>query len=448
MMENVSEHPRRYFWETDRSPTVGLTVWTVSLLILGILAGSVFAKIEIIARGQGKIVPIAKVQFLQPQKSGKISNILIQEGDLVAAGQVLIELDQTSATSEITSINADLQRLESERLLCRGVLSAFEANDPSNVKFAEIQIETLLQNQLSGQKLKEVRNQLNATLLNIRDTITQTDSNIEKAKKTIEVGKAKITLSKLEYEYEQKKYVNYKELLAKGSVSQANFQDRERAMLNARNQIDILIAQQNEIEAEYTSFEKQRQKEISTQRLQYKVRLNDAETTLNAQRGKRKAALRDLADATLVAPIGGKIENLAVFTIGGFVEAGSKLLSIVPVNSGLEIEAFFPNKDVGFLTEGQLVYVKLDAFPAERFGFVRGRVRNVGADARDPKGNNEWLYAVRIALDRDHLESQGKKLVFSSGMTGTVDVVTGHRTLFSYFFEPIIKNLQDSFGER
>ena len=122
-------------------------------------------------------------------------------------------------------------------------------------------------------------------------------------------------------------------------------------------------------------------------------------------------------------------------------------MRIVPDDNITEIEAVFANSDIGFIKKNQLVNIKLDAFPAERFGMLRGRVTNVSADAIEvPKVG--WGFVVRIRPETPYLKTLAIKYPLKSGMTATIDIVTGERNLLSYFFAPILKTVQDSMGER
>ncbi len=203
-----------------------------------------------------------------------------------------------------------------------------------------------------------------------------------------------------------------------------------------------------ELTAEAKAMAKQRASLVSAALATYRKQLNEAEIALQGLNADLVAAQNRLENLTLRAPRGGKVEKLSVFTSGGFVEEGASLMSIVPLGEDIEIEAFFDNRDIGFLGNDQKAFVKFDAFPAERFGIIQGRVTSVGADARGDVAAGKWVYAVRLRLTQSGVKNADRTIKFAPGMTATVDVVTGERRLISYFFEPILKAIQDSFGER
>ena len=111
------------------------------------------------------------------------------------------------------------------------------------------------------------------------------------------------------------------------------------------------------------------------------------------------ASERRLVNARLVSPVNGVVDQLSVYTVGGIVNAGQELMRVVPQDQGFEIEAMFPNTDVGFLSVGQRANVKLDAFPSERFGALEGTISSVSADAVEVS-ENVFGFVVRIKRKR------------------------------------------------
>lgn len=122
--------------------------------------------------------------------------------------------------------------------------------------------------------------------------------------------------------------------------------------------------------------------------------------------------------------------------------------ALVPSDVKVGIEALFENRDIGFLRAGQKAFIKFDAFPAKRFGIVNGRVSMVGADSREQVASKKWAYAARLVLDQTSLRVEGKDMALTPGMTATVDVITGERLIIGYFFDPVIKAVQDGLQER
>jgi hemolysin D len=122
-------------------------------------------------------------------------------------------------------------------------------------------------------------------------------------------------------------------------------------------------------------------------------------------------------------------------------------MNIVPYHGTPILEVMVANQDVGFVRTGQRVNIKLSAFPSERFGHVKGMVTHISADATEIAADS-WGFSIRIEPESAYLKTADVQHKLRPGMTARVDIITGSRTLISYFFAPIIKTLEDSLGER
>lgn len=174
------------------------------------------------------------------------------------------------------------------------------------------------------------------------------------------------------------------------------------------------------------------------------------------QQSEQKANLlaQDLAKAryqdlptTLRAPVSGTVQQLNVHTIGGVITPAQPLLTLVPENQPVEVEAMLENKDVGFVHPHQKVTVKIETFTFTKYGTVSGEVMSVSDDAIEDEKKG-LIYNARVRLDKNHLlgESQGLKL--SPGMAVTVEVKTDERRIIDYFLSPLEQHLSESLGER
>ena len=137
----------------------------------------------------------------------------------------------------------------------------------------------------------------------------------------------------------------------------------------------------------------------------------------------------------LVAPVDGTVQQLAVHTVGGVVEAVRPLMVVVP-HGALKIEANVLNRDAGFVRRGQEVAVKLEAFPFTRYGTVPGRIESISPDAVDDRKQGP-VYVARIAPLRSVIDRGDAVVPLQPGMSATADIKTGQRSLLSYLISPI-----------
>ena len=174
---------------------------------------------------------------------------------------------------------------------------------------------------------------------------------------------------------------------------------------------------------------------------------------------------------TIRSPIDGTVQASALTTIGQVVTAGSEIMRIVPTEATLEIEAYLPNRDVGFVTAGQRAVVKIEAFPFTRYGIIEGHVARVATDAIPepdaeqvegaaakelqsiiPTGNAQRIqnlvFPITIQPDQNWLVIDGRKLPLFPGMAVSVEVKTGSRRILEYLFSPLAEVASEAMQER
>ncbi len=220
--------------------------------------------------------------------------------------------------------------------------------------------------------------------------------------------------------------------------------------------------------------------------------LKEAEAAVAASKAKQeetraefhRQVLNDLAEATrkanglaqdvakseqrtkyqaLTAPIDGTVQQLAVHSVGGVVTPAQTLLTIVPADSTMEIEAMVDNQDIGFVHPGQDAEIKVDTFNFTRYGLLQGKVVTLSQDAipregagksdpQKPSGSDsaasEPAYAARVSLGETQMQIDDKLVNLSAGMAVTVEIRTGRRRIIDYLLSPILRHSQESLRER
>ncbi|EJT04961.1 HlyD family type I secretion periplasmic adaptor subunit [Rhizobium sp. CCGE 510] len=428
------------------SPTIRLTIWVFLLMFLSIVIGSVVFTTEIIATGQGRIVPIARVQTIQSRFQGKVAAIHVREGQRVSQGDALVSLEDTEARSLVDQLGANLQALEQDQLVANAVLAPLSGVDPASPVFVSSGLEKVAGQPHAASEASVAL--VRAILVSISDDVAQLDSALRKTESAESVSQVRLANANADYRIVADKFKSYDALEKQGVISRADYFDRLREVTVVEGEVTVASKTLQQLAAEKDEIRKQRQKVISSGLVTYQKQLNDTTNAMVRAAAELKAAKQNLANMTLVSPVDGIVENLSVSTVGGFLDEGTPTMTIVPQDTPLELEALFDNSDIGFLRPGQRAYVKLAAFPAERFGTIAAEVTGVGADARQGAAQTNWVYAVRLKLDKPAIQVDGQPIRLASGMTASVDIVTGERRLISYFFSPLIKTFQDSLHER
>jgi len=428
------------------SPTVRATGWTLLTILTLVIIGSMVFRVEIVARGEGRIIPVSRVQSIQSAYKGKITNIQVGEGDFVKAGTPLIMLDSADAESNVRRVRVNLDNALQEQAVASAILAPLSVGD--TVSLEDVTEPVSFVAGLTDASQQSAEALAVATLNSIRDEARQLDSDWRKLVLSRKVAEARLANAKADSNIVSDKFRSVASLEKQGVISRSDYLDRLRQTTAAQGEVTVAERTIEELAAAEESNRRERQMLVSSNLMKYRKQLNDSTNAIASLQAELNAAENVLRNMTLTAPIDGVVENLTTFTVGGFLDEGTVVMRLVPESSPLEIEAFFDNRDIGFLSRGQKAYVKFDAFPSERFGIVNANVSAVGADAREDPVARKWIYAARLRLERAYIVVSHEKLKFTSGMTAKVDVITGDRRIISYFFDPIVRVLQDAFGER
>jgi adhesin transport system membrane fusion protein len=177
-----------------------------------------------------------------------------------------------------------------------------------------------------------------------------------------------------------------------------------------------------------------------------RTRLARLGVELAVVRESLRAAEDRVTRTDLRAPVRGTVNALNVTTVGQVVQPGAALAEIVPEGGALEIEVDVPPADVAFIRPGDAASVKITAYDYLVYGALEGEVARIGADTlRDPDGRE--FFRLTVVTDRTDLGRGGESLPVTPGMTATVDIQTGRRTVLSYLVQPVLRMRSEALRE-
>ena len=446
--------------ETPASPVGRAIAATIILFAVLAVAWATFGYVDIIATAPGKIVPTGRTKTIQALEPGIVAAIRVRDGDVVSAGQMLIELDRTVIAAERGRIAHDLRhaRLDVARLTAlRAGLDAGTgpigfappADAPAE---AVARTRAAMDAQAAGQAAK---------LASLDQQIAQKVAEAESIAATIAKSLAALPL------LEQTADIRRKAM----EIQYGNRIAHLEAQLRLTEQRHELTVQQRravEVEAARRALEQQREQAVAEYAAKVLSDLADAQLKAGQFTEDMIKADEKMEEKLLRAPVGGKVQQLAVHTVGGVVTPAQQLLLIVPADSHLEVEAMVSNRDIGFVHAGEPAEIKIDTFNFTRYGLLRGEVLNVSHDAivrekpadkaatpasgalansSEPQGQ-ELVYAARVSLDRREMEIEGRLVDLAPGMAVTVEIKTGSRRIIEYVLSPLLRYKQESLRER
>lgn len=364
------------------SPTLHVTILFTIGVFIALLVMSFMFKVEVVARGQGRVVPISRVQVIQPEFSGRIAAIHVQNGMAVEKGDILIELDPTETMAELGKVQAEQVRLTIERARIDAMVAALALNHQSEDFVRTAQSVFVLPEALASHPFAaDQRRLLDTELEDYLASLAQLAAREEANRKSEAVTSANIDRLVATMMIQAERLRNAEQLLLQGTTSRAAFLDVQQTFTELERQRDVYLAELDQKAAERTALASERRRRIADLRNSLAERKAQIEARLATLAEDARTAVRRVEAATLLAPTTGVVDRLSAFTIGGIAEAGTELLRVVPTDIAVEIEGTFSNSDIGFLAEGQQANIRLDAYPSERFGFLKARVTDIAADS-------------------------------------------------------------------
>ena len=426
--------------ETPPSPAGHWLLWTLLLLFtIGILWAT-FGRVDIVVTAPGRIVPSGQVKRVQAPETGVVVAILASEGERVEAGQPLIRLDPTYADADDLRVREKLHDISVEsawrRALDQWLADGLDATSPPALptRFAA-----------ADQAKAEALYRLNRReiLARIRGQEKELAANrAEQASVWAERDRAEATLEVL-----AQRVAAYRTLLEQQYGAKVQYLEMLQQQTELDRSIPILVARQQQLIETAAAINARMDAtggELRKNNLMELARLDSDRRALEQEARKARQRQQQL---TITAPVTGAIQELAVHTVGGVVSPAEELLKIVPEYASIEVEALLQNKDIGFVSEGQLAEVKVDTFNFTKYGLIDARVVNIGSDSmEDPQLG--WVFKLRLRLENDSIAVEEKMVKLSPGMAITAEIRTGKRRLIEFFLSPLLRYKQESVRER
>lgn len=415
------------------SPIGRAILWTIMAVFAGAVLWATVGWIDIVATGQGKIIPSGYSKVIQPYETGVITAIHVQDGQVVKKGDVLIELDPTQNRADHDRASNEYRAAKVEAARLRAHIAGQATFEPPSDAEAQY---VLLQQQLLRDQLAEYQAKLAAAqhLIDQRKAaVDQTGENIVRLETTVPMEAERVDAYKKLLEHDAVTKMDF--LQAEGQrIDKTQELAGQRKKLN-QDQSALSEAQKN---ARVMAAEFQQTKQAELAILETKA----ASLAQDVMKAGQKADLQ-----RLTTPIEGVVQQLAVHTVGGVVTPAQPLLIVVPYDHPVEVEAQVENKDVGFVKEGQPVEIKVETFPFTIYGTIPGRVLSVSDDAA-PIDKVGLVYPTRVSMDRGTIQVEGKPVPLSPGMAVTVEIKTGQRRVIEYLLSPLVKSMKESLRER
>jgi adhesin transport system membrane fusion protein len=389
--------------EDDEREASRMLVWTsAGVLFFGLIWAAAFSLDEI-TRGQGKVIPSSREQVIQSLDSGVLREMLVREGDLVEKDQVLLQMDDARTGAGYREANEKYLALLATASRLRAEASDTPLNFPK---------ELASEPALCDQETRAYKARKQALM----DSMHAMDASL-----------AAIT-----------REISLTAPLVKGGVMS------EVELLRLKRQQADLMGQRAERKNRYITDANNELTRVSS----------------DLSQTKENASAREdaLMHTTIKSPMKGVVKNVQVTTVGGVIQAGQAILEIVPTEDEMLVEAYVKPSEVAFLKVGQKAVVKLSSYDFNKYGGLEGELEHLSPDTmkderqqRRPGGNpvdmEEGYYRILVRIKDANLIRKGKTIEPTPGMTATVEIRTGQKTVLEYLFRPL-QNVSQALRER
>ena len=396
-----------------------------------------FAKLDEVTRGSGRVIPSRSVQVIQNLEGGILAEIMVREGEVVEPDQVLLRIDNTIAESDYLE-----KRAQYLSFLAQAARLTAEANGTEPV-FPDLVKEEAPEVIFDEMSLFESRKeQIKAQTETYRLQAVQREQELRELE-------ARVGMLGRSYNLVRQEVEITKPLLAQGVVSRVELLQLERQLNDLLTELESTRLAMPRAES---ALEEARNKIAEVEigaRSQAKLELNKIKTTLAALEEVMVAGEDRVQRTEVRSPIRGVVKEIAVNTIGGVIRGGEDLVQIVPLDETLLIEAKIRPQDVAFLRPGQRAKVKITAYDFAIYGGLDAVVEHISADTLESEDKREEeFYLIRLRTDRTHLGTDENPLPIIPGMTASVDILTGQKTLLVYLMKPILRAKYEALRER
>lgn len=410
-------------------------LWAIfAFIVIGLIWASL-ATVDEITEATGKVVPSSQVQIIQNLEGGIVSKILVQVGQVVKKGQLLMQLDETRFSSSDKENQGKLDSLQAKisRLTAEAYNKPYEPPPQLLKEKPEI-----VEHERSLYMARQLELQANISVLQQQAGQRSQEINEKRAREAQLQQSLKLVTQEL---------TMTRPLMQQGVVSEVEVLRLERQVNDLKGDLEstrIAIPRlsasvqeiRNRIESMNMKFRSDAMNELSQARTEFA-----SGSAIDLAIGDR------LARTAVRSPVNGIIKQIKVNTVGGVTQPGMELMEIVPIEDNLLIEARVRPSDIAFLRPGQEAMVKISAYDFSIFGGFPAVLELISADTiTNEKGDAFYLITVRTKANT--LTKSKEQMPIIPGMLATVDIKTGRKTILHFILKPIIKTKEKALRER
>lgn len=409
----------------------------IGAMLIVFIGWAALAELDEVTRGEGRVIPSGKVQVAQHFEGGVVEEILVREGAIVEKGQVLLRINNTNAEAEYKENIARSWALKGAIARLNAEASGKKLAMPQEVieKAPDIaRRETELYQSRSAKMRADIEG-LGSKVDQARQALLEVQSNAKA------LGAQVASLSR--------ELARMQDALSKGVVSEIEVIRLRRERTRTAGEYRTTKLAVPRARAALREAEEAKRSGEATLRAEARRELSQAEAEIAVVVEKLKGGIQRVTRSEVKAPARGTVKQINVNTVGGTVKPGEDLVEIVPLGDSLLIEAKIRPADIGQLRLGLPAVVKISAYDFSIYGGLKGTVERISADAiEDENKRGESFFRITVRTTKTYLGTDKNPQSIIPGMTASVDIKTGKKTVLAYIMKPILKAKNEALRER
>lgn len=420
--------------ESPHSPLARAVLW-ILVAFIGIAGVWMYVgEIDEVAIARGVIKPTGNVKVVQAVAGGRIAALHVKNGDVVTKGQPVITLDSSENTIEIQRLAAQIASAETEKALLQQAVRGVD-----------------ISGRLADAKLTDDAKQSLVSFYQQRTSILR--GRLSSARSSLDRAQAALRAEQISLESRQKEVEQARQDVQRAKDQTTSDDERKERAIDTAHRAEQAAQsryrlQQNRLQQASIAVEAA-QKDVENS-----ARTNEAtdfsvivekDKQLIDLRAQLERAKHAAGQSKLTAPVAGTVHAMEVSTEGAVIEPAKTLMTIVPADSELIVEARLKNKDAAFVQTGDAVAVKVDTYAFQRYGTIEGTVIGKSADAVATKQDG-LVYTLTIQLDTD--DARRQKMQLTSGMSLTAEVITGRKKIIDFILDPVTQRVDEALKVR
>ena len=388
-----------------------------------------------VTRGNGKVIPSSKVQVIQNLEGGILAEVAVREGQIVRKNQVLLKIDDTRFASSYRETQLKYYELLARSARLKAESEGVQYKVPQEIIDAQPKLAANEQALYASRQLE------------LKSSIRVLKQQEAQRQQELIERQARQSQLKQSYELSDEELQMSAPLVDAGVMSEVELLRLKRTVNDLYGE---MVANQLAIPRIRSALKEVKQK-IEEYIIRFKTDAAGQYSEVDAELARTKEmifSLKDRVTRTHVrSSVDGTINQLKINTVGGIIQPGMDLIEIIPIEDNLLIEAKIRPADIAFLHPGQEAVVKLTAYDFSIYGGLPAKLERISADTIT-NDKDESFYLIYLRTEKNYIDSNKGRLVIIPGMTTSVDILTGKKTVLDYLLKPVLKAKHQALRER